>query len=300
MGVTGLAIAYLRAEHVFSAVAGIGSGLAVFALCLFSVISVLYLWKLVRHPAEVLKEFNHPVRFNFFPAITISLLLLAIANMEQSPVLANALWIVGAAVHLVFTLIAIARWIDRLNSFHHFNPAWFIPVVGNILVPIAGVEFASKEISWFFFSIGFVFWLCMFTIMLYRLGFHDHLPSKLFPTLFILIAPPAVGFISYFKLTGSFDPAARILLYIAIFTALLLFTMVKKFIQVPFFLSWWGYTFPLCALTISLFVGFHATKLEFFRVAAGGMLVLATLIVLLVASKTINLIRAGKLLVPEE
>jgi tellurite resistance protein len=32
----------------------------------------------------------------------------------------------------------------------HFNPAWFIPIVGNILVPIAGVHHAPIEISYFF------------------------------------------------------------------------------------------------------------------------------------------------------
>lgn len=300
MGIAGLSIAYHRAEFIFPAVGGISMGLLFFAFGLFLVIGVLYLWKIMCYPEEALKEFNHPVRFNFFPAISISLLLLAIASMEQAPFLAKGLWMVGSAVHLGFTLTAVSRWIDRPYNIQQFNPAWFIPVVGNILVPIAGVEFASKEISWFFFSVGLVFWLSLFTIMVYRLGFHDHLPSKLFPTLFILIAPPAVGFVAYFRLTGSFDATARVLLYVAMFLALLLLTMYRKFIKLPFFLSWWGYTFPLCALTIAVFIAFRATQIEFFSAIGGILLVVATMVTLIVAFKTLGLIREGKLCVPEE
>ena len=42
-------------------------------------------------------------------------------------------------------------------------------MVGNIIVPIAGVRFAPTDISWFFFCIGLVFWLVPMTIVLYRL-----------------------------------------------------------------------------------------------------------------------------------
>lgn len=48
-------------------------------------------------------------------------------------------------------------------------PAWFIPVVGNIIVPLAGVRFAPAEVSWFFFSIGLVFWIVLLAIVMYRL-----------------------------------------------------------------------------------------------------------------------------------
>ena len=61
----------------------------------------------------------------------------------------------------------------------------------------AGVHLVSPEIFWFFFSIGLVFWLVLLAIVLYRLFFHEHLPARLAPTLFILLAPPSVGFITY-------------------------------------------------------------------------------------------------------
>ena len=300
MGITGLSIAYQRTEQFFPLVRGIGLGLLYLAFCLFAGISVLYFIKIMFYPEEALKEFNHPVRFNFFPAVSVSLLLLAIGSMELYPVLANGLWMIGATAHLAFTLTAVSRWISREYTITQLNPAWIIPVVGNVLVPIAGVQFAPQEISWFFFSIGMFFYMALFALLLYRLGFHAHLPEKLLPTLFILIAPPAVGFISYTRLTGSFDPTARLLLYVAIFTTLLLFVMYKKFIRLPFFLSWWAYTFPLCALTLALITAFRLSQLEFFKILAGFILTAVTIIVLVVAVKTLRLALLRELCVPEE
>ena len=71
---------------------------------------------------------------------------------------AHGFWIVGVTVHLVFTLYVMSVWIHHEGlEVHHINPAWFIPVVGNVLVPIAGTHLGYTETSWFFFSIGIVF-----------------------------------------------------------------------------------------------------------------------------------------------
>jgi len=47
------------------------------------------------------------------------------------------------------------------------------------------------------FAVGFILWCVLFTVIMNRIIFHNPLPQKLLPTLFILIAPPAIGFISY-------------------------------------------------------------------------------------------------------
>jgi tellurite resistance protein len=133
----------------------------------------------------------------------------------------------------------------------HVNPAWFIPVVGNVLVPIAGVRFFDPEISWFFFSVGIVFWLVLLTIVMYRLFFHAALPERLLPTLFILVAPPAAAFLAYVALTGAVDAFARILYYSSLALTLLLTSNALRFLKARFFLSAWAYSFPLAAVTIA-------------------------------------------------
>lgn len=300
MGMAGLAVAWKRAHHLLGAPESVGLGLGIAASLLFLYLAALYLLKLYRHPGAVLAERRHPVRINFFPTMSIGMLLLAIVWADRAPDFAALAWGCGAALHLVFTVTAMSGWIHHTHyDIKHANPAWFIPVVGNIIVPVAGVRFAPAEISWFFFSIGLVFWIVLLTIVMYRLFFHEPLPQRLAPTLFILLAPPSVGFIAYTSLTDQLDTFARILYYTALFLTLLLASNALRFFRLPFFISAWAYSFPLAAMTIAT-LNMHArTGASFFLWL--GLLLLAALSVLvaLLAAKTVLAARAGKICVPE-
>lgn len=86
----------------------------------------------------------------------------------------------------------------------HVTPAWFIPVVGMVAAPLAGVTFGPIEVSWFFFSAGLVFWAALLPMVLTRLFIHDQpVPGQLLPTLAVLIAPPAVAFLSYLRTVSA-------------------------------------------------------------------------------------------------
>ena len=300
MGMTGLAIAYMRFAQWYGVAEIIGMGLAVFSFALFLAISVTYTAKYIVYRDEVRKEFQHPIRANFFPAISISLLLLAVVFLDFYRSFAQVLWATGALLQLIFTVIIISRWIARSFEITHSNPTWFIPVVGTIIVPIAGVEFADRELLWFFYSVGVFFWLALFTIIFYRLIFHPQLPHKFVPTLFILIAPPALGCISYVKLTGSFDITARIMLYVALFFVLLLGSMARYFSSLNFFVSWWAYTFPLCGATIATIVAAKASSSAALSVIATALLVVTSAVIAVVFAKTVSAFYNRKLCEAEE
>lgn len=300
MGTAGLAIAWKKAHHVLGVPAEIGLALQWWALGLFAVLALGYLSKIVKHWGAVKHEFAHPIRLNFFPAFSISLLLLAVAFTDTQPSLAMAFWSLGAALHLGFTLTVMSSWIHHTHyDIKHANPAWFIPVVGNIIVPIAGVSFAPPEVSWFFFSIGLVFWLVLMTIVMYRLFFHEPLPERLTPTLFILIAPPAVGFIAWVKLNGGeIDSFARILYHAALFLTLLLASNALRFFRVRFFLSAWAYSFPLAAITIATLVMAEKNG-GLFLALAWLLLTVLSIVLAMLTVRTAQGISRGEICVPE-
>src|SRR5699024_9460562 len=145
-------------------------------------------------------------------------------------------------------LIILSRLIWKFSfQIEQFNPAWFIPIVGNLVVPLAGTAHVISDINWLFFSIGVFFSIIYMTIFFIKVFFHSLIPDKLLSTYFILMAPPAVGFISYMRLTGSGDAFALILFGIAFFIGLLLLFQIKRFISIPFFISWWAFLFPSAA-----------------------------------------------------
>jgi tellurite resistance protein len=300
MGLAGFAMAVDRAEQVLGLPLSLGMPLTLVAGGVYVAVALLYLVKLIKHPQAVKDELNHPVRLSFFPTISIGLILLATALVKLAPTISLVLWAIGAAGQLAFTLFVLSRWINSTAfEVQHSNPSWFIPVVGNILVPAAGVAHGFVELSWFYFSFGMVFWLVLMTIVFNRIIFHHPLPDKLVPTFFILIAPPAAGFISYVKLTGELDVFARILFYTALFFGLLVLSLHRRFLGLDFFLSWWAYSFPMAALTIATMVMAQQTGGVFFFGLAWVLLAALSLLMMILVVRTLIAIARGRVCVPE-
>lgn len=300
MGLTGLSLAWHKAEGILRLGFAPSGWLLLLATGLFVLLAAMYSVKLVKFKATARKEWSHPIKMHFVPAVSISLILLSIAWLPVSAPYSKLLWLAGVALHLILTLYVITQWMHHSKfEIVHLNPAWFIPVVGNILVPIAGVSHAPVEVSWFFFSIGLVFWPVLLTIIMYRVVFHASLPERLMPTLFILIAPPAVGFISYVKLTGEVDAFAQVLYHSALFFTLLLFSQVRHFSNLKFFLSWWAYSFPLAAITIASLVMFEHNGGTLFLRLAGVLLGIATVVIAGLLVRTVIAVKKGQICVEE-
>jgi len=300
MGLSGLTIAWEKAHDVLQMPGIIGVGLLAATVIVFGAILFFYGYKVFHFRPMVFKELHHPVKLNFFPTVSISMILLSICTLYLSAPVSFALWFTGSAIHLLFTLYVMQVWIHHEHfEIHHMNPAWFIPVVGNILVPVAGVAHGYIEISWFFFSIGLLFWLVLLSIVFNRVIFHQPIPAKLLPTLFILIAPPAVGFIAYVKLSGSVDIFARLLYYSALFLTLLLLTQTPRFVKLRFFLSWWAYSFPMAAITIATMLMYQQTGQAMFRLLAYILLAIITVLIGYLAIKTITAIQRRQICVED-
>ncbi|GIZ50916.1 SLAC1 anion channel family protein [Noviherbaspirillum aridicola] len=300
MGLSGLAIAWQQAHKLLGAPVLVVAALRGMASALFLLLLVAYAGKWLHHRRAALEEAGHPARAGFLATVSISILLLAAVWMEQAPRAAGWIWAAGALLHIGLTLRTMHGWLhhDR-HLVAHVNPSWFIPVVGNLVVPVAGVRFASPEVSWFFFSVGIVFWAVLLTIVLYRLFFHEPLPPKLVPTLFILLAPPAVGFVAWTSLTGQVDAFGRVLFYFALFIGLLLAADMRRFLALPFFASSWACSFPLAALTVAALAMLRLAGNRFLAGLALALLALLTLVVALLAFRTLLALRRGELCVPD-
>lgn len=301
MGLAGLSIATRRIEQAFAPDAGASTVLAAVAATVFVVIAAFYAAKAVRHPGAVVAEWRHPVRIAFFPTVSISLLLLALTALPLSRPLATGLWVVGAGLHLCATLAVVSAWIGhRPFEAVHLNPAWFIPAVGNVVVPLAGTQLGHVEVSWFFFATGMVFWIILLTLVFNRLVFHNPLPDRLAPTLVILIAPPAVAFLSYLRLAdGALDPFARVLFHAALVFFLVVATQARRFTTLPFALSWWAYSFPLAALTTA--TGVYAERIGSGLLTGAfiGFYVLLFAVIVVLTTHTVRAILAGEICKPE-
>ncbi|MCL7709152.1 SLAC1 anion channel family protein [Actinobacillus pleuropneumoniae] len=303
MGLSGLTIAWYKGHEVLNLPSEISDGLRYLTTLIWLLLFVIYLFKGIRFPQQVKADSMHPIKMNFLTAISIGLLLLSVAWKPASIAVSQSLWMVGAILHLGFTFFVVDRWIFKSQfKLAQITPAWFIPVVGNIIVPVVGVNYAPSDVNWFFFSIGFLFWIVLLTLVLHRMFFADPLPTKLNPTLFVLIAPPAVGFISYTKLVGELVPFGQILYFFAMFWTLFLALKVRVFLNTPFFLSAWGYSFPLAAFSIASLEMSGLANIEtalYYRIIGSVMLIISTLIITYLTVRTLREIINGSVFQPD-
>jgi tellurite resistance protein len=301
MGVSGLAIATQKLEIMFAWPTIFSSSLLVLSVVLWAGIFIAYTVKVLRYPEALVEELDHPVRLSFFPTSSIGLLLISVILVGINLQVAAVIWWIGAIAQLGFMLIILDRWIHREHfKVEHNSPAWFIPVVGNLLVPLAGVELGQVAVSYFFFAIGIFFWLPLLAISLNRAFFFSAIPTKLMPTLFILIAPPAVAFLSWVKLhENRVDDFAVLLYFFGLFITLMLISQAKRFIGLKFGLPWWAFTFPLAAITIASFRFYELVPQIQYQFIAIALYSVTAFVVLLVLAKTLIAFSLRQICIPE-
>ena len=86
---------------------------------------------------------------------------MATAIHGYRPDIAEPVWLAGMIGQGVLTIAVISGWIShRAFEVGHLTPAWFIPAVGNVIVPLAGrADGVGRDQLRLFFSAGLIFWL---------------------------------------------------------------------------------------------------------------------------------------------
>lgn len=151
-----------------------------------------------------------------------------------------------------------------------------------------------------FFSIGAFFWLVLLILVFYRAIFHAPLTDKLLPTLFILTAPPSVGYISLSRLSNALDDQSKVLYYIGLFLFLLLVFQIRMFTKIKYYLSWWAYSFPIASLVIASYLMYHRSSIAAFLYIGNVLLVVLTAVIGILLVRTAAAVVTKEICIPEE
>jgi tellurite resistance protein len=303
MGLTGLALAWHRAVPLMGEMAGAAAlvvgGLAAAVFAVLAVATALRGW---RHADAWREDRQHPVRHTFVAALPIAVMLLAtvgVALFGPHP-MAGLLWWAGSLSQLFVTAWVLGRW-WRGNGkgglqWAGVTPALFIPIVGNVLAPLAGVPLGHPEWAAAQFGIGLLFWPVVLVMIVTRVAVQGLWPDRLRPTSFIFIAPPAIVGLSALQL-GAPVVLAWMAWGMALFTLLWVSVQARHVAALPFGLPHWAMSFPLAAfaaLTLRL-----ATPGSLLSVLGPVLLALASIVILGLAFATVRGLRDGSLLAPE-
>jgi tellurite resistance protein len=303
MGLAGLSLAWHRAVPLMGEAAGAASAvIGALATLVFALLLVLTALRGLRHAEAWAEDRRHPVRHTFIAALPIAAMLVAtvaVATLGVSTP-ARLLWWAACLGQLYVIVWVMARWWRGNQAgglqWAGITPALFIPVVGNVIAPLAGVPLGHAEWAAAQFGIGLVFWPVALVLLLVRIGVAGLWPERLRPTVFILVAPPAVVGLSALQL-GAPALVGWTMWGVALFCLLWAGTQARLVAALPFGLPHWGMSFPLAAfaaLTLRL-----AEPGGPMAVLGPLTLALASLVIAGLVAGTLRGLRKGTLLVPE-
>lgn len=260
MGFAAVSIAIINLENIYQLNSIASSIFVTLTTILFVLNGGILIYRFIRYLENVKQDFNHPVKVNFFATISISLLLLAVLYVDIQYHVSFVFWLAGMVLQLLLTLIILTKLLwNAPFDLKLFTPATFIPIVGNLVVPIGGFAYVSEQINWFFLAIGLFFSIVYIVFVFYRLFFVAPLPPPMLPSIFIALAPPSVGFVAYTTAIDTVDVFAQILYGLALFFGLFLIIQFVRMIQGPFFITMWAFLFPTGAFTIATVQMYHET-----------------------------------------
>jgi len=315
MGYSGWSLAWHRAGPFFGEAADVVSAvvgvLAALVLAVLLVASVLRAW---RYPEALMEDLKHPVRHAFVAAVPVGTMLVAtvgVVLMGPSPLL-EALWWVGSVGQLVATWWVLGRWLAPVAApapgtppallWPSVTPVLFIPVVGNVVAPLAGVGLGHEVWSVMQMAIGVFFWPVVMALLVARRVGHSPLPDRILPSWFISLAPPSVIGLSLVQFEAPLLWVQAIW-GVAAFVLMWLLPLFKRVVAQPFSVPFWALSFPLAAFT--------SLTLRLAQAMAGqaGGAVMHALAVLLLALTSVLLVwlslstvrglRNGSMLAPE-
>ncbi|MHA1224187.1 MAG: tellurite-resistance/dicarboxylate transporter [Candidatus Heimdallarchaeaceae archaeon] len=276
MGTGILAITTLFYSQYISWFQVVAEVLFYFNIGLFVLLCIPWILRWILFPKNALADFKHPVICNFYPTIAIGMLVLSsnFLVIGHNLVAGEIFWFIATALTLIFGIsIPTVMFLSEEVKLEHINPAWFIPPVGLIVIPIPGSlliqQFSgfSQEVILFLnyvgWGAGFFIYLALLAVCMYRFILHSPLPNLLAPTIWINLGPIGAGTVALYNLVNNsafitvkepFHVFGLIFWGFGIWWVLMAIVITIHYIRkitLPYAMSWWAFTFPLGAYVAS-------------------------------------------------
>ena len=306
--------------------------LAAGALVLASLLAIVLLPRYARRfsdRAALATELADPAAGAMLATLPAGLLVLAAGWGRVGPTMVPtgvALWVdgillvIGAFLAVVMGTMWAAAIMRATPGLEGVNGGWLIPPVMNLLVPIALTplivanpdDAAALLLPGFaFYGIGVLLFLAMLPLLIARLALRDPLPAAMAPSMWIPLAPAGIMGLALLRLQQAAEEAgvpgftgttAGLVvsamgigfgLWWAVFAAIEL-RRIRAAGGPPVHPGWWGFVFPIGAMTLSITAVGAVTDITRVQVLGAIATVVLALVWALVAVRTVRMFRAPR------
>jgi tellurite resistance protein len=249
-------------------------------------VTVMYVRHGGAHPRAFIADLRHPEQgfaLGYIPVIP--LLLLAHAPRTRGFYILDLALV---AVWAIATAALVAHWITTPRDRHAIHPGFSLPVVAGPFIACITLQANGwHSLAQGAFAVGVFFWMMFGTLIVGRLMTEQRLSDARFPTLAVLMVPPATSSIAGFALNDNRITTLGTGLagVLAMMTLIQLF-ILPEYLRRPFTISAWSFSFPLAATANTVCHWAIAAPHPVGRVLAWSTLIIATAMVGLLAGLT--------------
>jgi len=223
---------------------------------IFGIISTLILLLLILKAffdtKVVVDSFKNPVVASVTPTFTMGLMLLATYINPYAHSISFGVWVFGLALHCFLIIYFTAKFIFNFDIKKVF-PSYFVVYVGIVVASMTAPTYnlisLGKGIFWF----GFISYLCLLPIVIYRTFFIKAIPEPALPTISIFAAPASLclaGYLACFPVKNNFIVGFLGVLSFLMFLGVIFY--LPKLLKIKFYPSYSAFTFPLVISAVAM------------------------------------------------
>ncbi|MDV3103514.1 TDT family transporter [Thermococcus waiotapuensis] len=268
----------------------------------FFLLLIPWLLRWVKYPEDAKNDLYHPVTSHFYGTMPIAMVIVAMnLAMAGHTGIAFPLWLIGSLLVMAFAFfIPYLFFVGEGVDIKTITPAWFIPPVGLMVLPLTATPFVPLSDQWkgafialnyFGFGAGFFLYLALFAIVMGRFITHELMPPMMAPSVWINLGPLGAGAVALLNLSKMLPVGIEALKVFAFFLwgfgtwwlvmAVLITLHYLRNLHLPYSLAWWAFIFPLGAYvsaTHSVGIAFGIDAVDSFGFAVYWLLLALWLI----------------------
>lgn len=217
-----------------------------------TIIFLLLLLKVFIHRKDVIKDLENPVIASVSPTFSMGIMILSTYIVASLPSIAYGLWITGLLLHCVLIIYVTKKFILDFNIKKIF-PSYFVVYVGIVVGSVTAPAFNATALGQSLFWFGFICYLVLLPIVLYRVFSVKSIPEPALPTMAIFAAPASLclaGYMSSFQEKNMTIVWILTLLSLIMLLAVLLY--MPKMLKLKFYPSYSAFTFPCVISAIAI------------------------------------------------
>ncbi|MEM1483645.1 TDT family transporter [Oscillospiraceae bacterium PP1C4] len=217
-----------------------------------AILLLLLAAKAVLYPQMLREDLSNPVMASVAPTFSMGFMLLASYLVKWNFFLSLGLWYVGFALHCIFIVYFTIKFMLKFDLKKIF-PSCFIVYVGLVVASITAPVYQQSAFGQIVFWFGFICYLMLLPVILYRVWKVKQIPEPLFPLNAIFAAPASLclaGYISSFTEKNIYLIGFMVILSLTMYVCVLV--VAAKALKAKFHPSFSAMTFPLVISAIAL------------------------------------------------